>query len=147
MVYCQPAPVAHPMVCNCAPSYGCGQYGCYKLKAQASKNMRLSSLDNGQQRLNGLQLPLEKSSKLIPLEPFRLGKTVSLKVMDERRALAMASPTAAELPMKGRTFQDPNEAFLECCMDRHLPDACLNKCNFNYYNQHAVCFILILILK
>ncbi|VBB35304.1 unnamed protein product [Acanthocheilonema viteae] len=50
----------------------------------------------------------------------------------------MASPTAAELPMKRRIFRDPNDAFLECCRDRQLPDACLNKCNFNSYNQQTL---------
>lgn len=32
-------------------------------------------------------------------------KTEPLRMLDEGRALAMASPTAAELPIKGRIFQ------------------------------------------
>ncbi|VDK25325.1 unnamed protein product [Anisakis simplex] len=35
-------------------------------------------------------------------------------------------------------FQSPNEAFLSCCMDRQLPDACLQKCNFHSYTKQAL---------
>lgn len=77
MAYCHPIPVAHPMVCHCAPSYGCGQYGCYKLRARASKNMKLSLLDNGQQWSTSLQIPFDKKSHeppmLIPLHQLKFG--------------------------------------------------------------------------
>uniref|UniRef100_A0A0R3RT20 DB domain-containing protein n=1 Tax=Elaeophora elaphi TaxID=1147741 RepID=A0A0R3RT20_9BILA len=142
LAYCQPVQLTQQAFCDCAPSYGCGQYGCYKLRARASKNMKLSPLDNGQQWSKGSLLQFDKNlnepSMLVPADQFQLGKSIPLRVLDERRALAMASPTAAKLPTKGRTFQNPNEAFLECCMDRQLPDACLNKCNFNSYNRQSL---------
>ncbi|VDL78960.1 unnamed protein product [Nippostrongylus brasiliensis] len=34
--------------------------------------------------------------------------------------------------------EDPNRAFLDCCMDRKLPDACLAKCNFRSYTKDAL---------
>ncbi|VDN08433.1 unnamed protein product [Thelazia callipaeda] len=58
--------------------------------------------------------------------------------LDEFRALALASPTAAQLSQKAQQFRDPNEAFLECCMDRKLPDACLNKCNFRHFTKESI---------
>ncbi|MCP9262795.1 DB module [Dirofilaria immitis] len=62
-----------------------------------------------------------------------------LTALDEQQALAALSPTAADLSIKGRRqFQNPNQVFLECCIDRQLPDACLNKCNFNRYNQQTL---------
>ncbi|KAK6107736.1 DB module family protein [Brugia pahangi] len=143
MAYCQPVQMAQSVICNCPPSYDCGQYGCYKLRARASKNLMLSMLDNDNQWSKRPQSMLESkmhdsSPLLIPFNQFKYRNSKPLRALDERRMLAMASPTAAELPIKGRTFQDPNEAFLECCMDRKLPDACLNKCNFNYYNQQSL---------
>ncbi|EJD73896.1 hypothetical protein LOAG_18715, partial [Loa loa] len=140
--YCHPIPVAQSVICNCPPSYGCGQYGCFRLRARASKNMILPLLDNGQEWSKRPQIMFEEKMNempsLIPFNQFRYRQSKPLRVLDERRALAMASPTAAELPIKGRILRDPNEAFLECCMDRQLPDACLNKCNFNYFNQQAL---------
>ncbi|PAV79766.1 hypothetical protein WR25_07922 [Diploscapter pachys] len=37
-----------------------------------------------------------------------------------------------------RPAPDPNKAFYECCLDRQVPDACLNKCNFQSYNKDAL---------
>ncbi|PAV61845.1 hypothetical protein WR25_22776 [Diploscapter pachys] len=37
-----------------------------------------------------------------------------------------------------RPAPDPNKAFYECCLDRQVLDACLNKCNFQSYNKDAL---------
>jgi hypothetical protein len=36
----------------------------------------------------------------------------------------------------------PDEKFMACCLDRRLPDACLNKCNFGTYNRNSLQVIL-----
>ncbi|KAI6199703.1 DB domain-containing protein [Aphelenchoides besseyi] len=33
---------------------------------------------------------------------------------------------------------DPNRAFLNCCMDRKLPDGCLQKCNYANYRKEMI---------
>uniref|UniRef100_A0A915PSS4 Domain of unknown function DB domain-containing protein n=1 Tax=Setaria digitata TaxID=48799 RepID=A0A915PSS4_9BILA len=141
--YCQPQPIAQGIVCNCAPNYACGQYGCYKLRAHASKNLRLGQTNSQQSHLSfGKQLssPHNRFEKFKNELQFQLPsrKSELLVELDEEKVLASASKTAAELPMRARALKDPNEAFLECCMDRQLPDACLKKCNFNYYTQQAL---------
>ncbi|VDN18254.1 unnamed protein product [Gongylonema pulchrum] len=160
MAYCQPMMMAQPVMCNCAPSYGCGQYGCYRLRARASKNYR-PSFGSRRESFHVRQSPFEQQSEEISAfgapEEFRgqnrlpSGRSAPMAELDERwqKALAMASPTAAELPEKAHAYRDPNEAFLECCMDRQLPDACLSKCNFNYYNRQTVrnCFYFLNTIK
>uniref|UniRef100_A0A2K6W8P9 DB domain-containing protein n=1 Tax=Onchocerca volvulus TaxID=6282 RepID=A0A2K6W8P9_ONCVO len=131
--YCPPVP----------PSYGCGQYGCHRFQARGSKNVNPLLLNNDQTWSQRLQTSFDRkpheSSVLLPTNNFRqVRDNQPLIPLDEQQTLAALSPTAAELPIKGRQLQDPNEAFLGCCMDRQLPDACLKKCNFNHYNQQTV---------
>uniref|UniRef100_A0AAF5DF37 DB domain-containing protein n=1 Tax=Strongyloides stercoralis TaxID=6248 RepID=A0AAF5DF37_STRER len=44
----------------------------------------------------------------------------------------------ASLNFEPDTLRNPNTAFLSCCMDRKLPDACLEKCNFGRYNKNTL---------
>ncbi|PIO72377.1 DB module [Teladorsagia circumcincta] len=37
-----------------------------------------------------------------------------------------------------QVFANPNFIFRECCEQRGLPDACLNKCHFNTYTRDAL---------
>ncbi|MFH4976846.1 hypothetical protein AB6A40_003555, partial [Gnathostoma spinigerum] len=126
---CQP-PVMPATSCTCAPSYGCGQYGCYRLRARASKNYKpmwsrrptLVALHESEH-----DAAVEAPAPLTRLEP-----------LDEESILASASPSVAELRMNPTRPVNPNEAFYNCCIDRHLPDACLTKCNFNAYTKEAL---------
>ncbi|CAI4233097.1 unnamed protein product [Auanema sp. JU1783] len=83
---CPPPP---PPVCHggCGGGYGCGQYGCYRMKARA-----------------------------------RSAKTLSLRGSEEE----------AEQP------KTPDEKFMQCCIDRDLPDSCLSKCSFRSYSKTAL---------
>uniref|UniRef100_A0A915C852 Domain of unknown function DB domain-containing protein n=1 Tax=Parascaris univalens TaxID=6257 RepID=A0A915C852_PARUN len=130
--YCQQPMMSVPMQCQCAPSYGCGQYGCYRLRAKASRNV-VAAIDG------------DTSPSLTAMHRLRSGqqfesseRSAPLKELDERSLLAAVSPTAAELHRSSTIPTDPNEAFLNCCMDRQLPDACLRRCNFNFYNKEAL---------
>ncbi|VDK50879.1 unnamed protein product [Anisakis simplex] len=115
--------------CQCAPSYGCGQYGCYKLRARASKN--LYAVDG------------ETSSSLEAFRRLREYSQEESGRVEPLRELS-ARPIASDVPSTGdrRHHADvavsPNEAFLSCCMDRQLPDACLQKCNFHSYTKQAL---------
>ncbi|KAK6017173.1 hypothetical protein OSTOST_17339, partial [Ostertagia ostertagi] len=50
------------------------------------------------------------------------------------------SSTERKPPIDNSTLQklvNPNFIFRECCEQRGLPDACLNKCHFNTYTRDA----------
>jgi len=34
-----------------------------------------------------------------------------------------------------RAGQTPDERFMACCIDRNLPDSCLNKCSFGAFTR------------
>ncbi|KJH47069.1 DB module [Dictyocaulus viviparus] len=57
--------------------------------------------------------------------------------LTESEELEIVSASVAENRRK-RGPIDPNRAFLNCCMDRQLPDACLAKCNFASYTKYSL---------
>uniref|UniRef100_A0A7E4W3S8 DB domain-containing protein n=1 Tax=Panagrellus redivivus TaxID=6233 RepID=A0A7E4W3S8_PANRE len=73
---------------GCGRGYGCGQFGCYQVRARA-----------------------------------RTSKTLSIGSEEEEEA---------EKP------QTPDEKFRACCLDRKLPDNCLNKCSYTSFNRQAL---------
>ncbi|KAI1722828.1 diacylglycerol acyltransferase domain-containing protein [Ditylenchus destructor] len=94
----------------------------------------------GSTKISALKL-LQSRGKMSELEKNGAaihddGRSEPLEEVDE---LASASPSAAAirrtLPSKPI---NPNRAFMECCLDRQLPDACLQKCHFSIYNKEAL---------
>ncbi|VDL70106.1 unnamed protein product [Nippostrongylus brasiliensis] len=57
------------------------------------------------------------------------------------RARARAA-SARTLSINGREKKPttPDEKFMACCVDRNLPDSCLNKCSFRTYTKAALQF-------
>ncbi|KAK6759519.1 hypothetical protein RB195_021230 [Necator americanus] len=55
------------------------------------------------------------------------------------RARARAA-SALTLSVDGREKKaaTPDEKFMSCCIDRNLPDSCLNKCSFRTYTKAAL---------
>ncbi|CAP33947.2 Protein CBG15775 [Caenorhabditis briggsae] len=51
------------------------------------------------------------------------------------RELLGSQESSRETPPK---FKNPNFIFRQCCEQRGLPDACLNKCHFNSYTKDAL---------
>ncbi|VDO33758.1 unnamed protein product, partial [Onchocerca flexuosa] len=97
--YCPPVP----------PSYGCGHYGCHRFQARGSKNINPLLLNNDQAWLQGSQTSFNRrpheSSVLLPRNNFKQLGNQPLIPLDEQQTLAALSPTAAELPIKGRQLQ------------------------------------------
>uniref|UniRef100_A0A0N5AYV5 DB domain-containing protein n=1 Tax=Syphacia muris TaxID=451379 RepID=A0A0N5AYV5_9BILA len=115
MPYCSPMMSPAPLTCSCPPSYGCGQYGCYRLRARGSKNF---------QPYRSRGSPIAADDEEVP----------NAHTLNNFRLYFIIKP----LNRSATCFQNPNTAFYECCLDRQLPDACLRKCNFNSYNKETL---------
>jgi hypothetical protein len=116
---------------RCQTMYGCGQYGCYRMRARGSR-----SFQPGNQRFRAAEEEtgsFEESDE----EPFpqQSQQQRPLTAMDN---LEFASETAALIRRNPTARLNPNKAFFECCMDRQLPDACLQKCNYGTYSRDAL---------
>jgi hypothetical protein len=48
--------------------------------------------------------------------------------------------------MENNHSQNPNYLFRQCCEDRNLPDACLQKCHFNAFTKDAVCSLFFILI-
>ncbi|TKR89228.1 hypothetical protein L596_013364 [Steinernema carpocapsae] len=116
---------------RCAPSYGCGSYGCYRQRARASNTFQSYPPTHSR-----------NTPMLRALDEIRYRKTGhgldGTAPMRELSDLAAASSSVAELRRSPSHFVNPNEAFLNCCMDRKLPDACLRHCNFATYTKDTL---------
>ncbi|KAK5968778.1 DB module [Trichostrongylus colubriformis] len=71
------------------------------------------------------------------MDRLRHSKRLRNEPMTESEELEVISPTVAEI-RRSNAPVEPNRAFLECCMDRKLPDACLAKCNFRTYTKESL---------
>ncbi|KHJ90123.1 DB module [Oesophagostomum dentatum] len=49
-----------------------------------------------------------------------------------------ASALTLSVDNKEKKSQTPDEMFMSCCIDRNLPDSCLNKCSFRTYTKAAL---------
>ncbi|KAI1699607.1 DB module domain-containing protein [Ditylenchus destructor] len=116
-------------------TYGCGPYGCYRMRARGS-----TLFQPGSTKISALKL-LQSHGKISELEKNGAaihddGRSEPLEEIDE---LAASSPSAAAIRRALPTKPiNPNRAFMECCLDRQLPDACLQKCHFSIYNKEAL---------
>jgi hypothetical protein len=106
------APPPPPPVCGggCQTGYQCGSYGCYRVRRARARSSNTISVGAPEASLFG---------------PSRFD------------ALARPGPLSpvAQSPQSPPT---PDEAFMQCCETRGLPDACLQKCNFNTYTKEAL---------
>ncbi|KAK6041783.1 DB module [Cooperia oncophora] len=71
------------------------------------------------------------------MDRLRHSKRLRNEPMTASEELEVISPTVAE-NRRGSGPVDPNRAFLDCCIDRQLPDACLAKCNFRTYTKESL---------
>uniref|UniRef100_A0A0M3IE22 DB domain-containing protein n=1 Tax=Ascaris lumbricoides TaxID=6252 RepID=A0A0M3IE22_ASCLU len=149
--YCQQPMMSAPMHCQCAPSYGCGQYGCYRLRAKASRNIAACGTSGICGAAPYCQQPMMSAPMHCQCAPsYGCGQygCYRLRAKASRNIAAVDGDTSPSLAALHRLrvsqisrcvdLQNPNEAFLSCCMDRQLPDACLRKCNFNSYNKEVL---------
>ncbi|CAD5224735.1 unnamed protein product [Bursaphelenchus okinawaensis] len=88
----------------------CGPYGCYRHRARASVSYKPETL-----------------------------RGYSNDTITKLNQLAEISPSVANNFVKNQKLAvNPNKAFLQCCVDRRLPDSCLRKCNFGVYRREML---------
>ncbi|CAJ0582325.1 unnamed protein product, partial [Mesorhabditis spiculigera] len=123
---CAPPPPP-PGGCGCAArGYQCGSYGCYRMRARGSKLYQPS-----RDRARGSKI--EADRQILRQKLAEKSRT------DSQEELSEVSETAASLRRGGSGEPlNPNRAFFECCMDRQLPDACLQKCNYGAFNKDTL---------
>uniref|UniRef100_A0A914VXR5 Domain of unknown function DB domain-containing protein n=1 Tax=Plectus sambesii TaxID=2011161 RepID=A0A914VXR5_9BILA len=106
--YAQPV---QPAYCDCAPTHACGRYGCYQVRNRvAAASVRTQQTSQGRGPSDALRFASGESG-LVP--------TTS---NDEKQPQII----------------DPNERFMQCCMEQNLPDACLEKCSFQTYTKDVL---------
>ncbi|CAD5231775.1 unnamed protein product [Bursaphelenchus xylophilus] len=88
----------------------CGPYGCYRHRARASVSYKPENL-----------------------------KGYTNETIRHLNQLAEISPSVVNNYFKNQKVAvNPNKAFLQCCVDRRLPDSCLRKCNFGVYKREML---------
>ncbi|CAJ0590314.1 unnamed protein product [Cylicocyclus nassatus] len=132
---CAPQPQQQ---CQC-PSrggYQCGAYGCYRARVRGSKSFQPvhSRSRASKEREEEEQAEMDREILKERLLSF---KRLHNEPLTESEELELVSSSVAENRRSSSPI-DPNKAFLDCCMDRQLPDACLNKCNFRTYTKDAL---------
>uniref|UniRef100_A0A0N5B7U3 DB domain-containing protein n=1 Tax=Strongyloides papillosus TaxID=174720 RepID=A0A0N5B7U3_STREA len=143
---------SQPACGTCQRSYSCGSYGCYRTRARAATNFEPDAFRSRQKpmlrvaesgKLRDRAILKNKLSELrgeeITSETLISNGNEDLTGMNDDD-MEKISPTIARLnnPRSLSSPIDPNTAFLNCCMDRQLPDACLEKCNFNRFNKNTL---------
>ncbi|KAI6190063.1 DB domain-containing protein [Aphelenchoides bicaudatus] len=107
-----PIGMAQPM--GCGPGMSRGPYGCYQQRRAA----HASSIYKPEKRNN-----------------YTTPWTADGSTWDD---LEFTSPSVAALRRAPQSFVNPNRAFLNCCMDRKLPNACLKKCQYGEYRRDTI---------
>ncbi|PAV75379.1 hypothetical protein WR25_14859 [Diploscapter pachys] len=133
---CGPPPTPAP-TCACAKSYGCGQYGCFRMrgsKTYSPYRSRARVVPGGVEA--DREILRERLNEKAGTETFVTddASEVSELVSDP---LMGVSETVARTN-RGEAPVDPNKAFYNCCLDRQLPDACLSKCNFAAFTKESL---------
>ncbi|EYB82241.1 hypothetical protein Y032_0363g3520 [Ancylostoma ceylanicum] len=131
--------------CQCvARGYSCGTYGCYRARVRGSKSFQPV---RSRSRVHFEEEDSIEQDREVLRQRLRMGKRLRNEPLTESEELELVSSSVAEnrrragpIGSQDESFalQDPNRAFLECCMDRQLPDACLAKCNFRTYTKESV---------
>ncbi|KAL6741784.1 hypothetical protein Aduo_015006 [Ancylostoma duodenale] len=131
--------------CTCvARGYSCGTYGCYRARVRGSKSFQPV---RSRSRVHFEEEDSIEQDREVLRQRLRMGKRLRNEPLTESEELELVSSSVAEnrrrtgpIGSQDESFalQDPNHAFLECCMDRQLPDACLAKCNFRTYTKESL---------
>uniref|UniRef100_A0A1I7XN85 C2H2-type domain-containing protein n=1 Tax=Heterorhabditis bacteriophora TaxID=37862 RepID=A0A1I7XN85_HETBA len=128
------APPAQP--CGCAArGYSCGSYGCYRHRVRGAKSYQ-PKRSRSRIHVTSSESSFENDREILR-ERLHHEKIRNNEPLTHSEELNMISRTVAESRLRDEPI-DPNRVFIECCMDRHLPDACLTKCNFASYTKQAV---------
>ncbi|CAD6189934.1 unnamed protein product [Caenorhabditis auriculariae] len=136
------APPAAP--CGCQRSYGCGSYGCYRMRARGSKSyqpkrtrMRVIAGASSEETSDRVVLRERDSAEPIDRHTLAMERLRRREPLTESEEIELVSRTVAE-NRKASGPVDPDRAFYECCIDRKLPDACLSKCTFGAFTKQSL---------
>ncbi|KAK6056599.1 DB module [Cooperia oncophora] len=136
--YCSSTPAVPCHASSCQPGYSCGQYGCSRNRARSALTKKVDGIF------------ISDESEESTLQPER--NDVEEGFAEERNIYGMSrgmgkaklkvhTPSPPRKDIDNATLQklaNPNYIFRECCEQRGLPDACLDKCHFNTYTRDAL---------
>ncbi|CAI5449943.1 unnamed protein product [Caenorhabditis angaria] len=125
-----------PPSCSCQRSYGCGSYGCYRMRARGSKSYQ-------PKRQRGPRVSSESSASSSREDREVLRQRLAMDRVRRKERLSEAEEILLVAPSVARNRRmdgpvNPDRAFYECCLDRKLPDACLQKCQFSTFTKQAL---------
>ncbi|CAB04461.1 DB domain-containing protein [Caenorhabditis elegans] len=123
--YSQPRPS-----CGCASSYGCGSYGCYRLRARGAKSYQPK---RGRSRVTVGGSSSEEAREVLR-QRMAMERVRRKEQLTSSEELDLVSPSVLR-NSKSEQPINPDRAFYECCIDRKLPDACLSKCSFGAFTK------------
>ncbi|CAJ0942529.1 unnamed protein product, partial [Mesorhabditis belari] len=147
---CAPAPAASCAPSSCQPGYSCGPYGCARNRARSALTKKFEGIfldDSSEEHTNLAHLPTKSRSEEIPearvinrnIFGMRRKNKVSAEEPVESIQTEVITPTAQTFDNQTiDLLVNPNYLFRQCCEQRHLPDTCLSKCNYNAYTKDAL---------
>ncbi|EYC30259.1 hypothetical protein Y032_0005g2542 [Ancylostoma ceylanicum] len=130
--YCAPPAPLPCQPTSCQPGYTCGQYGCARNRARSALTKKVDGIFISEE--HGTTPPPD--SREVDLEERNIfgisrgaGKPAKAQSIESRER-----PDNVTI----HRLTNPNFIFRQCCEQRGLPDACLDKCHFNSYTRNAL---------
>ncbi|CAL2047840.1 hypothetical protein CAEBREN_09765 [Caenorhabditis brenneri] len=120
--------------CGCARSYGCGSYGCYRLRARGAKSYQPK---RGRNRVNVGGSASEEIDREVLKQRMAMERVRRKERLSESEEIDLISPSVSRNRHSDEPI-NPDRAFYECCIDRKLPDACLSKCSFGAFTKSSL---------
>ncbi|VDL71788.1 unnamed protein product [Nippostrongylus brasiliensis] len=134
--FCAPPAALPCQASSCQPGYTCGQYGCARNRARSSLTQKAEGIFIGDE-----STPSRPRTNRIDEEGFV--EETRNNIFGMSRGIVKTDDDSIDNrePIDNTTLQklvNPNFIFRQCCEQRGLPDACLNKCHFNTYTRNAL---------
>ncbi|CAO4368381.1 unnamed protein product [Caenorhabditis nigoni] len=139
--YCAAPPAVSCSPASCQPGYSCGQYGCARNRARSALTQKVDGIfidSTNSRELLGSQ---ENSRETPPKFKATKNNIFGLRRESSGGSSRGASGESSLPNYENSTllqYTNPNFIFRQCCEQRGLPDACLNKCHFNSYTKDAL---------
>ncbi|KAF1762688.1 hypothetical protein GCK72_010950 [Caenorhabditis remanei] len=140
--YCAAPPAVSCSPSSCQPGYSCGQYGCARNRARSALTQKVDGIfiDSTTSR----EVPASReNSREVPKLKGQKNNIFGLRRESSRGSSAETPPVQQPAHNYENStllqYTNPNFIFRQCCEQRGLPDACLNKCHFNSYTKDACC--------
>ncbi|CAI2349525.1 unnamed protein product [Caenorhabditis sp. 36 PRJEB53466] len=140
--YCAAPPAVSCNQASCSPGYSCGQYGCARNRARSALTQKVDGIfiEDSARSLEKIEDSREEVPSALPKLKGQKNNIFGLRRESSRQASAevidLHRPAYENATLL--QFTNPNFIFRQCCEQRGLPDACLNKCHFNTYTKDAL---------